>query len=45
MKKVIFTIFLSVLFVFAGIAQSHLTPYKWSYSAKKIAGNTYEFIL
>ena len=42
MKKVIFTSFLAILFVFAGIAQARLAPYKWSYAAKKIAGNTYE---
>jgi thiol:disulfide interchange protein DsbD len=41
MKKLL-TLSLTVLFVYTGLAQTHLKPYAWSYSAKKIAGNTYE---
>ena len=42
MQKNIFALFLSLLIVFAVSAQGRLMPYKWSYGAKKIAGNTYE---
>jgi thiol:disulfide interchange protein DsbD len=38
----IFTFFLAFTLAFAAQGQSRVTPYKWSYEAKKIAGNTYE---
>jgi thiol:disulfide interchange protein DsbD len=42
MKHKIAILLLLVLLTLTGLAQSRLTPYKWSYQAKKLAGNTYE---
>ncbi len=38
----IYSLFFALFLFFTAVAQPHPAPYTWTYSAKKIAGNTYE---
>ena len=42
MPRKIYTTLLAFFIVLSALAQPRLTPYSWSYAAKKVGGNVYE---